>query len=294
MVVVVCLRVLTPSRAPGSACVKRLRDTGGVATPPRITAADELDVVLARIQARHERLDDPRRSQMGTDPRDVLDYLQRNPARLPRWAAAADTQDALVLVTWLWWEDRRRERNLLRRGRHLGLSLSDLGAPLGVTSRRGLADRLDRLDALLEYDRPDEQLSRADRRQLKARPAEQGWIDLHRDEIRAVIAGLLAQAARSHLHSPTPGSAPVDDPTGDGEPGQVEGAWLDELRADYDTDHLTPATMALLGLAAAELRATRAVAELDSHHGLRRSLRAVEQLRMRFSRLDAATGADGA
>ncbi|MDT7703001.1 MAG: hypothetical protein QOJ30_5326, partial [Pseudonocardiales bacterium] len=106
---------------------------------------------------------------MGTAPRDVLDYLaRRGPAGIPRWVAAADTADALILSTWCWWDDRRREHRLLRTGRSLGLSLSELGAPLGITTRRGTQDRIDRLDALLRYDRPDEQLTRAARCEAKA------------------------------------------------------------------------------------------------------------------------------
>lgn len=217
---------------------------------------------------------------MGTDPRDVLDYLAaRGVAGIPRWVAAADTADALVLHTWCWWDDRRREHRLLRSGRSLGLSLAELGAPLGITTRRGTQDRIDRLDALLRYDRPDEQLSRTARREAKARDARQVWIDDHRNDVGAVLAGFLAQARRFLDHvAPHELEAAGDDP-----PSAGAGEWLDELAADYTGDAITPATLAVAGLAAAELRTTPAVLALDPRHRLHTALREVDALRARLA-----------
>nr|WP_211177971.1 hypothetical protein [Pseudonocardia acidicola] len=243
---------------------------------------------MARIARRHARIDDPRRSGMGSEPRDVVAYvLGRGPAGVPRWVSAADHADALVLSTWCWWEDRRTERRLLRQGRHLGLSLAELGAPLGITTRQGVQDRLDRLDALLEYDRPDEQLTRTARREARAADARQDWIDAHRDEIRAVLAGLLAQSRRfaEMTTQDEPESDPEDPPGVDDDPPSPpgEGTWLDELAADYTADALTPATLAVAGLAAAELRSAPAVLALDPRHRLHAALRAVEALRARYA-----------
>jgi hypothetical protein len=133
-----------------------------VATPPHVTRT-ELDAAITRVLWRHRHIDDPHRAGLGTEPRDVLEQLTRGSVALPRWVVAADTLDGLVLSVWLWWEDRRRERALLRRGLHLGLTLGELGTPLGISSPQGLRDRLDRLDALLAFDRPDEKLTRAAR-----------------------------------------------------------------------------------------------------------------------------------
>ncbi|MHA6797575.1 hypothetical protein ACVGVM_29315 (plasmid) [Pseudonocardia bannensis] len=263
-----------------------------MATPPRITAA-ERDAALARIARRHARIDDVRRSELGSEPRDVIAYvLGRGPAGVPRWVAAADHADALVLMTWCWWADRRTERRLLRQGRHLGLSLAELGAPLGITSRQGVQDRLDRLDALLEYDRPDEQLTRTARREARNRDARQVWIDRNRDAVRAVLAGLLAQAHRlldtdlpdTDLPAAPDGHRPRADTNGH-LPGAGPGAgdWLDELAADYDSDALSPATLAVAGLVAAELRTTPAVLALDPRHRLHTALREVEALRARYA-----------
>jgi hypothetical protein len=256
-----------------------------VSTPPRITDT-ELAAAVERIARRHDRIDDSRRSAMGTEPRDVLDYLAaRSPAGIPRWVAAADTADALILSTWCWWDDRRRELRLLRTGRSLGLSLSELGAPLGITTRRGTQDRIDRLDALLRYDRPDEQLTRDARRAARNRDARQDWIDAHRDEIRAVLAGFLAQARRfADAVAPEEHEGRPDVEPGDVDlPSAGAGEWLDELTADYDADDLTPATLAVAGLAAAELRTAPAVLGLDPRHRLHTALREVEAMRARYA-----------
>jgi hypothetical protein len=131
-----------------------------VATPPRSTAA-EVDATISRITRRHAKVDDPHREQLGTDPRDVLDYLREHDGpHLPRWVRQADISDALTLHVWLWWDDRRRLHRTLSTGKRLGLFLTQLGAPLGIRSAQGTQDLLDRLTALLRYDRPDEQLTR--------------------------------------------------------------------------------------------------------------------------------------
>lgn len=245
----------------------------------------ERDAAVARIDRRHARIDDPRRSELGTDARDVIDFvLNRGTAGVPRWVAAADHADALVLATWCWWQERRIERRLLRQGRGLGLSLAELGAPLGIRTRQGVQDRIDRLTALLEHDRPDEQLIRAARRAAQTRDARQGWIDAHRDEVRAVLAGFLAQAHRFATSSGARTPAEVGEAAeiaGEETTNTTAGEWLDELAADYEQDALTPATLAIAGLAAAELRALQTVRELSPRHRLHGALREIDLLRAR-------------
>lgn len=251
-----------------------------MATPPRITEI-ERDAAVERIAARHRRIDDPRSSALGTEPRDVISFvLDRGPAGVPRWVAALDHHDALVLSTWCWWEERRRERRLLRQGLHLGLTAGELGAPLGMSSRQGLRDRLDRLDALLSHDRPDEQLSRDARRAGRERDARQHWIDVHRAHVRSVLAGLIAQTRR-FLEAPAGG----DGLGGEDEQAADESAreWLDELAHDYADAAITPATLAVAGLLAAELRAHPRVLGLAPRHRVHAALASVEALRTRFS-----------
>ncbi|MCU1654764.1 MAG: hypothetical protein JWQ60_5913, partial [Pseudonocardia sp.] len=146
-------------------------------------------------------------------------------------------------------------------------------------------DRIDRLDALLRYDRPDEQLTRDARRAARNRDARQDWIDAHRDEIRAVLAGFLAQARRfADTVAPDEHEGSSDVEPGDVDlPSAGAGEWLDELAADYEADDLTPATVAVAGLAAAELRTAPAVLGLDPRHRLHTALREVEAMRARYA-----------
>lgn len=250
-----------------------------MSTPPRISAA-ERDAAIARIDRRHARIDDPRRSELGTEARNVIRFvLERGAAGVPQWVRAADQADALVLWTWCWWEDRRTERQLLRQGLSAGLSLADVGAPLGIGTRQGTQDRLDRLDALLKYDRPDEQLTRDARRQARARDVRQVWIDEHRDEVRAVLLALLIQSRRV-----LGGAESDEDRADDGgwEPHPAR-EWLDEVSADYTDDILTPATFAAAGLAVAELRASDQVRGLDLRHRVHGALRALDVVRARMA-----------
>ncbi|MBN9739187.1 hypothetical protein PP1_029785 [Pseudonocardia sp. P1] len=278
-----------------------------MATPPRITDV-ERDAAITRISDRHSRIDDPRRSELGTDPRDVISWvLDRGTAGVPTAVSAADHHDAVVLNTWCWWEERRRERRLLRQGLQLGLSAGELGAPLGIRSRQGLRDRLDRLDALLVHDRPDEQLTRDARRARRTRDPQQVWIDRHRSTIRAALAGLIAQAERFHRSIGDPDAGQEHDdlrpPTEDHETARsVEAVdefddesasdiedWLVELRVDYEQDELTPATLAVAGLLGAEIRSHPRALELHRRHRLHDALAAIDELRAAFAAAKAPT-----
>lgn len=125
----------------------------GVATFPPVGDV-ERDDALHRIARRHQRYDDPRWSEAGTEARDVLDYLRRHRGRLPHQVTHDDAWDELVLSAWVYWDERRRERELLRHALTRGLSLREVGAFVGLHSRQGLRDHLDSLDARLdEYHR---------------------------------------------------------------------------------------------------------------------------------------------
>jgi hypothetical protein len=207
----------------------------------------------------------------------VLDYLQRFSGRdIPRWVLQADVCDALTLNNWLWWEDRRRELHFLKAGRDQGLFLAQLGAQIGI-GKQGVLDRIDRLEALLRYDRPDEKITRAARQAERAaqerRHTEAAWLDARRTELLEVVDSLVREATRYEL---------LDD----------EREWLDELAVDAEVGEFTSASMVILGLAAAELRTAKAVLALDSSrpyavHGL---LGRAERLRSAFAELGAKDG----
>jgi hypothetical protein len=171
----------------------------------------ERDAALARITARHLRRDDTRWSEAGSDgdntARDVLDYLRRHHIRLPRVVAAEDATDELVLAAWVWWDERRRERELLRRARHYGHSLGEIGAFLGLATRQATYEYLDRLEALLAAHDADQ-----DRQQRVAleRVAAQQAIDRHpRDpEVITGPSGTSVLPARADLYRRTRGRRP--------------------------------------------------------------------------------------
>jgi hypothetical protein len=235
-------------------------------------------MAMVRIARRRAKVDDRHRDRLPdspeSDPRDVLDYLQRySGPDIPRWVLQADVCDALTLNNWLWWEDRRRELHFLRAGRDRGLFLSQLGAQVGV-GKQGVLDRIDRLEALLRYDRPDEKIARASRRTQRERrermPAEQAWLAARRHDLRAVITGLVDHADRLAVQ---------------------ERDWVDELSIDERDDDITPATMVILGLASAELRTAPAVLGLDSTrpYAVHTLLARADDLRSQFAQLGSST-----
>lgn len=244
-----------------------------MATRPKVHRA-ELSRAIASITNRRVKVDDRHREKLSDDPREVLDYLQRySGPDIPRWVRQADVCDSLTLLNWLWWEDRRRELRVLKTGRDLGLFLSQLGAQVGV-GKQGVLDRIDRLEALLCYDRPDEQLIRsarqAEREKRARRSGEVAWLDAQRETVLAVIAGLVGQADRYVKEG--------DDRD-----------WLDELAIDGREENLMPETMTILGLATGELRTARAVLELDSTrpHAVHTLLARADALRSQFAELGA-------
>ncbi|WP_226367317.1 hypothetical protein [Pseudonocardia sp. ICBG162] len=259
-------------------------------TPPRITR-DECDAVIARIHRRHSDIDDPRRSELGTEPRDVVSWVLQHghEGGIPPDVAARDCNDALILHAWCWWDERRRERALLRRGLALAVTATELGSALGIRSRQGVRDRLDRLDALLVHDRPDEQLARASRRAQYDRGAQQRWLHDHHVQARAVLTALVAQTHR-FLRGLGSAEAPAGTEPGDSDtataagPGDEIADWLAEIIADLAVDEITAATMALAGLLSGALRAHPAARNLDPRHRLHATLLELEALRSALAR----------
>jgi len=244
-----------------------------VATRPQVHR-HELGSAIERIARRRVKVDDRNREKLpdssDSDPREVLDYLRKySGAGIPLWVLQADVCDALTLNNWLWWEDRRRELHFLRAGRDRGLFLSQLGAQVGV-GKQGVLDRIDRLEALLQYDRPDEKISRAARRAARERsqrlPDQEAWLSARRGELHAVIADVVDQADRFDVE---------------------EREWVDELEIDGRDDDLTASTMVILGLATAELRTAPAVLSLDSSrpYAVHTVLARAEMLRSQFAEL---------
>jgi hypothetical protein len=152
-----------------------------------------------------------------------------------------------------------------------------LGSQVGV-GKQGVIDRIDRLEALLRFDRPDEKITRAARRSAREarlrRPVEDAWLQARRDELIGLIAEVVGQADRYEI---------VDD----------EREWVDQLAMDARDEELAPATMIILGLAAAELRAAPGVVALRSARpcAVHAVLAHADRLRTQFAALTTATPA---
>jgi hypothetical protein len=239
-------------------------------TPPRITT-NELAETIQHIRRRHAAANDPTWGLITTDPRDVLDYLAdyaHNPDN-PEGVRSADAVDRITLAVWLWWDDRRREYAALRDALRL-LHASQVAAALGMTTRQGPRDRLDRLDALLRYDRPNEKLTRDARRAAALYvvhgDARAAWIATRHVMLDDVATRLLDAAARYEV---------------------AEREWLDELAADQGATAWTPGSIGVLGLAIGELRTAPAVLALPGHHAVFRALAAADRIRADFARIGA-------
>jgi hypothetical protein len=252
-----------------------------VATRPKVHRA-EVGRAVVMIAKRRAKVDDRNRELLPdsaeSDPREVLDYLRRfSGPDIPAWVLQAEIADALTLNNWLWWEDRRRELYFLKAGRDRGIFLAQLGSQVGV-GKQGVIDRIDRLEALLRFDRPDEKITRAARRSAREarlrRPVEDAWLQARRDELIGLIAEVVGQADRYEI---------VDD----------EREWVDQLAMDARDEELAPATMIILGLAAAELRTAPGVVALRSARpcAVHAVLAHADRLRTQFAALTTTTPA---
>ncbi|MCI2421100.1 hypothetical protein MOQ72_27015 [Saccharopolyspora sp. K220] len=238
------------------------------------------------VTKRRVKVDDPHLDELpavdnlidSRTVRDVLEYLRRHPARTLGYRHA-DITTALHLRVWLWWDERREELRWLKAGRAAGMFLSQLGEPLGI-GKRGVLNLIDRREALLRFDRPDEKLAREARRKTWYEHIETAWIEQHRDTLHTLISDLEREATRWGLEG--------DDR-----------AMLDELVIDAADDHdehaedgLTPGSMTLLNLAVLELSTAEPVAALADQpqpYNVHRVLQRAHHLRCDFAGLGKST-----
>lgn len=276
-----------------------------VATYPPIGDL-ERDDALRRIALALDRHEDPRRSEAGTEPREVLAYLRSRHAQLPVKLSRTIARDQLILSAWIYWDERRRERELLKRTLRQGKSLAEVGAFLGIRTRQGVRDYLDRLDALLaEHHRSvtttrtpatgdgatdplqrhgtgsraergaDEHATRAGRAAERLKPTRAAWIDRHHQRIATVIGDLLTQAGRLGIR---PHSSDDDDLPDLGD----YLAWLDEDHTAGEFDH---GSFGSLGLVLGDLRTHPSLTELVANHGIHQAIRAADRLRADYADL---------
>lgn len=257
-----------------------------VTTPPRVHRT-QLSAALYRIAERRSEIDDQGFGAIDCEsPGQVLDYVKRNPTRYPD-VAERDVHDGLLLWVWQWYESLRDLRTLLQRGVDRGISFKQMGTPLGLgrgarktdtaarNQRQGVQRRLDRINALLEYDRPDADLSREARRvevaAAKAKAAPQrdpqiSWLVRHHDTVVAVADRLLSvkQHANDKAYS-----------------------WLIEVVSDRREDSWSPGSMTIMALAVEEMRVQSKIVKMPSQTLVKRALHAVDELCAAFTTLTA-------
>jgi hypothetical protein len=275
----------------------------------------ERDAALDRITRRHQ--DDYRWSEAGTEARDVLSYLRRRHVTLPWSIAAHDVWDELVLSSWVYWDERRRERELLARARTYGLSLSEIGRFIGIGTRQGMRDYLDRLEALLHEsaqhtgppsesgvdhsgtagaDRDGPPLPLGINTTFVGRSRADRDADVHahrraRAQTRArpsqqdwlrLHASRVEAVLRDLLTQAT--RLGIDAEESDAGEAATLGDYLTWLAEDLE-EGLAPDTLGTLGLALGELRHHATLTTLARNHGMYQAIGAADRLRADYADL---------
>lgn len=227
--------------------------------------------------------------------------------------------DELVVSAWVYWDERRRELELLRRAGRYGLSLSELGRFVGIGTRQGMRDYLDRLESLLHEHRAGSTPRALEATEYEALyeghgrpppthrpppgvagsyvglPRASRDADVHarrrdraRDRARPTQAQWVAQHAvrvtrvvrELLVQASRMGIEAEESDVGEAATLGDYLAWLAE-----DLDDLEPATVHTLGLALGELRARAEIANAPRNHGMHQALGAADRLRADYADL---------
>ncbi|WP_367139712.1 hypothetical protein [Saccharothrix sp. HUAS TT1] len=218
----------------------------------------------------------------------MLRYMRMHASpRIPDWVLRAEAAYAHPLINRLWWEDQIETLDWMRTGQRRGMFLSEIAHATGMRSREGARQRMDRLEALLQFARPyldgvlvyrlpaepkPWQRSRppidvdalAERRRIeRATAVERRWVEAHHDELVALSKAFTEEADRYGLLPAR--DAVFDEVTGDVVEDEDDGEryHIDQLAADVRNEDVTPGSVARLGLAVTELRTAPKVLELD-------------------------------
>ncbi len=156
-------------------------------------AAPHAAAAVGRIIDRRHAIDDENAWRLGENPVDVLAYLRRYSADVPRAVAEADVLDGLVLELRLWWLAAESEWWLLERAKKLGIAPSRIGALLGVSTRQAVHDRLRsarRKATILRGEPAPAPTTASSERTAEQEQAH--WLGEHRTEIRTIARRALS------------------------------------------------------------------------------------------------------
>lgn len=235
---------------------------------PRPVASAHTEPLIRRIAVRRQRAGDPHLDECPDDPLGVLLYLRRHPAsERVRWE---EDVDALGLVEAARAQLEDLEESILASNldpapgtARRASSAERLGPPLGITTRQGVRDRLDRLRSR-HSGRRDEKIARAARAGEREAPSredrEREWIAANADHLLSDRSDLVSHRA-----------------LWESDPDAV--TWLDEIESDHRRGVLSPTAVNAMWSTLIILRESRALDDVGESHPVRLLLAAMAELR---------------
>lgn len=175
--------------------------------------------IMARFEQRHTTADNPRRDEFpdteasGAELAVVL-FARKYKNALPRLARRTEAIDRLVLIQQLRLLLDREELTALQDGHEAGATWRQLGDPLGITTKNGTVQRMQRLRVAVELGpsalRTPSVLRAYERGEAEDRQSRSDWIEQNHEQVRRASAQLLRHRA----------ALTADDDTAE---------WLDDL-----------------------------------------------------------------
>ncbi|MEU4098213.1 hypothetical protein [Streptomyces sp. NPDC026673] len=173
---------------------------------PLPMAPVDIKEILRRIVQRHDAADDPD-LELFPDPDARADELElvaltllaasKNTKHLPRVQRGPEVTDRLTLIRRLRQLLDDAELRALRDGRTAGVAWVRLGAPLGITTKNGVMQRLQRLRVASELGASVPRHPRSLRNAVRTRASDeerlQSWIAQHYIDVREAATDLIAQ-----------------------------------------------------------------------------------------------------
>lgn len=160
--------------------------------------------IMARFEKRHTTADNPRRDEF-PDPEApgaelaVVHFARDHKKALPRLARRAEAIDRLVLIQQLRLLLDREELAALQDGNDAGATWRQLGDPLGITTKNGTVQRMQRLRVAVELGpsalRAPHVLRAHEKGEAKDEDSRVNWVQLNHERVRRASAELLLHRA---------------------------------------------------------------------------------------------------
>jgi len=170
--------------------------------PPKPLRIGEVDTsrIMACFEQRHTTADNPRRDEF-PDPDapgaelSVVLFARNHRRALPRLAQRTEAIDRLVLIQQFRLRLDREELLALQEGNDAGATWRQLGDPLGITTKNGTVQRMQRLRVAVELGpsalRAPYVLRAHERGEAEDEDSRSGWVKQHHARVRHASAELL-------------------------------------------------------------------------------------------------------